>query len=85
VTGAIPNQRTWLALSLTGEGSTFIPQLDITLNLDNPRQIGDMKVADSGGNVSWTLPVPPQGTGREVWFQVVQIENGSNLVASTIE
>jgi hypothetical protein len=85
VTGAIPNQRTWLAFTLTGEGRTFIPQLDITLNLDNPQQIGDMKVADSGGNVSWDLSVPPQGTGRDVWFQVVQIENGSNLVAATIE
>ena len=85
VTGAIPNQRTWLAASLTGEGSTYIPQLNITLSLANPQQVGTSKFADNEGNVSWSLTVPQQGAGREVWLQVVQHENAGNMVATIIE
>jgi hypothetical protein len=85
VTGAIPNKRTWLAGSIRGEGSTYIPQLDITLNLDEPIQVGDAQYADPDGNVSWEIDVPVKLAGRDIWFQAVQLRNASNLVATNIQ
>ncbi len=84
VNGATPNEKIWLAYSLTGEGSAPVPRLGITLGMDNPQQLGEMKIADPGGNASWEIPVPLQGSGRDVWFQAVQIDNGSNLVATSV-
>lgn len=84
VEGATPEERIWLAASLAGEGSTFIPHLDITLNLKDPFTIGDSQIAGPDGSASWDIQVPLHGAGMEVWFQAVQFENGSNPVTSTI-
>lgn len=85
VTGATPNARTYLAYSLAGTGSTNIPFLNITLDLAQPRQAGGAKTTDGSGQASWNLPIPGNGRGRSVWFQAVQFENKTNVVATTIE
>jgi len=85
VAGARPNQPTWLAASVYGLGSTYIPALNVTLNLDRPMQAGTMMRTDAQGNAVWVLPVPRQASGRTIWLQSVQRENASNVVEVVVE
>ncbi len=84
VTGANPNEMTYLAYSIQGLGSTYVAQLNVTLGLRNPVQAGSAKRADGNGDVQWNLPIPGNSSGRTVWFQAAQFENTSNVVETTI-
>ena len=83
VTGAYPNEQTYLVYSISGTGSTFVPQLNVTLGLRNPVQAGNPKRADAGGRVSWSLPIPNVHQ-RIVWFQAAQRSAASNVVDTYI-
>lgn len=85
VAGARPSEPIWLAATVRGLGSTYIPQLNVTLNLDRPFQVGAMKTTDVDGSAAWNLPVPRQGSGRTLWFQALQRESASNVAEATIE
>ena len=85
VAGATPNAPIWLAASTRGLGSTYIAQLNVTLNLDRPFQVGPMMTTDSRGVAAWSLPVPQQASGRTLWLQTVQRENASNVVETVVE
>lgn len=84
IAGARPNEPIWLAASLGGLGSTYIAQLNVTLNLNQPFQVGPAKRADAEGAAQWNLPVPRQATGRTLWFQAVQRENASNVAQAGV-
>jgi len=85
ITGAKPNETAWLAYSTVGEGRTFVPQLNVNVELTNPKQAGSSQTTDSNGDATWVLNVPPQGSGVEVWIQALQVENASNIVQQTIQ
>ncbi len=85
VTGATPEAQTWLVYSLRGPGSTFVPFLNVTIDLAQPRQAGQAKRTDALGEVLWSLPIPGNARGRNVWFQAVQFENKTNVVATRVE
>ncbi len=83
VSGAYPNEQTYLIYSITGPGAVFVPQLNVTLGLRNPVQAGNPKRADAGGHVSWSLPIP-NVHNRVVWFQSAQRSAVSNVVDTYI-
>lgn len=83
VTGAYANEQTYLAYSISGVGSTFVPQLNVTLGLRNPVQAGNPKRSDASGRVSWSLPIP-NVHNRIVWFQAAQRSAVSNVVYTFI-
>lgn len=85
ILGALPNQPVWLAASVIGRGSTYIPALNVTLGLDRPMQVGPMLRADAQGRATWLLPVPRQASGRTIWLQAAQRENASNVVEVVVE
>ncbi|MFW5653175.1 MAG: M14 family zinc carboxypeptidase [Planctomycetota bacterium] len=85
VTNATPNTATYLAYSLIGIGSTFVPPLNIALDLASPQQAGGPRTSDSNGAVAWQLPIPGNAAGRDVWFQACQVENVSNVVATSVQ
>ena len=85
VTNATPNEKVYFAYSVTGTGSTYIPMLNVTLDLDQPRQGGAPLTTDATGFAEWTLPIPAAAAGRTVWIQVVQFENKTNVVVSQIQ
>jgi len=85
VTGGAAYTNTYLAYSLGGLGSTYVSQLNVTLNLRNPTQAGATKQTDSQGAVSWVEGIPSAGAGHDVWLQVVQYEAKTNVVATSIE
>lgn len=84
VTGATPNQSTYLLYSLVGPGKTFIPQLNLTVTIANP-VLAASRRSDGDGNVNWSLPVPANAAGRTVWFQAAQFENGSNYDSEIVQ
>lgn len=79
-----PTSQTYLAYSLRGSGSTYVPQLNITLDLSQPQQAGNPKKTDANGHTVWNLPIPQNAAGRNVWFQAAQYQNKTNLVATQI-
>ncbi len=85
VTGANPTSPTFLGYSVTGAGSTPIPGLGVTLGLDSPRQAGGMKLTDSNGATSWSLPIPAAAAGIDVWVQSAQQGLASNVLALTVQ
>ncbi|MCC6908590.1 MAG: exo-alpha-sialidase [Phycisphaerales bacterium] len=85
VAGARANESVWLAATLSGLGSTYVAQLNVTLSLDRPFQVGSMKTTDASGAAQWSLPVPRLAAGRTLWFQAVQRESTSNVAQAVVE
>jgi hypothetical protein len=85
VTGATESMPTYLAYSVKGTGATYVPFLNITLDLKSPKQAGSMKMSDANGNVQWNLPIPPGAIGRNVWLQAAQFENKTNVVTTSVQ
>ena len=84
LTNGNPDAPAALAYSLTGLGSTYIPQLNVTMDLDRPRQADGLRRTDANGETAWNLPVPAAGAGRTTWLQVVQYELKTNVVTADI-
>jgi len=76
---------TYLAYSLDGLGNTFVPHLNVTLDLAQPRQFGRIKFSNSIGEVRWRSYVPIHLVGLVVWFQSVQWYKKSDVVTITIQ
>lgn len=85
VSGATPNATTYLVYSLSGPGSTYVPFLNVTIDLAHPKRAGNPKTTNGSGFVVWHLPIPQAGSGHDVWFQAVQTENKTNVVSTRIE
>ncbi|MBL1218122.1 MAG: hypothetical protein D8M59_11575 [Planctomycetes bacterium] len=85
VTGATPDAKTYLAYSLSGMGSTYVPFLNVTVDLNRPTQAGDVLTTDGTGACTWVLPVPKAASGRNVWLQAAQFENTTNVVATRVQ
>lgn len=84
ITNMTPSTRSYLVYSLRGPGSTFVAQLNVTLDLAQPQQAGSPKTTDVNGRAVWTLPIPMGGAGHNVWFQAVQYGVKTNVVATHI-
>jgi|GEM_PF-3531711 len=85
VTGAEPNTTTYLALSGTGIGETFIASLNVTVELANPFQQAVPVTTDASGSATFTLAVPGDASGRTLWLQAVQFDKRSDLVSEVAE
>lgn len=70
ITNARPNTQVAVYYSIRGLGSTFVPELNVTLGILNPVRAGAIKTSDGGGAASWVnLPVPRVNRRIFVWFQ----------------
>ncbi|MBL1218754.1 MAG: hypothetical protein D8M59_14825 [Planctomycetes bacterium] len=85
VTDAAPQTPTYLLYSTTGPGSTYVSQLDVTLNLAAPSLAAPRTITDAIGSTEWALPIPAKSRGMDVWFQVAQPGLVSNVIATTIQ
>jgi len=68
LTGATANANQYLVYSLRGPGSTFVGQLNVTLDLARPVLLTSGR-ADANGAFETTVHVPRAASGRTVWFQ----------------
>lgn len=83
VTGGTPNKNVYYVYSLKGNGSTYVPALDVTLDLSQPK-LGGQSMADGSGNASYMAKVPGGLPVVLIWIQAAQYQNTSNVVATQI-
>ena len=80
----LPNEDSWLLYSTNGPGHTFISQLNITVQLANPQIAGGPLMTDENGDLRVARQVPEVLGPLNIWFQAVQLENSTNVVATEI-
>lgn len=85
VTGAAPSAPCWMGYTITGLGSYPIPPLNVTMDLDNPTELGSFQTTSAAGAASWTAFVPANAAGVPVWFQAVQQGSKSAVLATTVQ
>ncbi len=85
ITNGTPNTNSFLAYSTRGTGSTFVPFLNVTLDMRGPKQAGGTKRADGSGAAEWNLPIPGNIAGLTIWLQACQFEMKTNLIETTIQ
>ncbi|MFG0330735.1 MAG: hypothetical protein ACF8PN_12670 [Phycisphaerales bacterium] len=81
--GATPDTNQYLVYSLRGEGSTPVPPLNVTLDLEQPNLFASGR-ADHSGRFETTVRVPANGRGRPVWFQAAEMNRVSNVLAEVV-
>ena len=75
----LPNEQTWLLYSKKGLGQTFISQLNVTIDLSNPKIAIGPQLTDANGNLQLALSMPTVPHKINVWFQSVQHNNVTNF------
>ena len=80
---ATPLANQYVVYSLRGPGSTFIPQLNVTLDLRQPVLLTSGQ-ADGQGNFTKTLRVPAAASGRTVWFQGAEQDHTTNVILEVV-
>jgi hypothetical protein len=84
VTNGAPNTDTYLAYSLAGPGSTYVPFLQVTLGLAAPKKGAGPTMTDGSGGLTWKLNVPNINP-RKIWLQAAQKGQVTNVVATSIQ
>lgn len=84
LSGGNPNAMSWMAYSLSGPGSSPIPPLGVTLQMNSPVQVGTAQLSAADGTASWTVPLPPSVSGVTIWLQGLQAGHISNLRSVTV-
>lgn len=80
---APPNTTVYFAYSLDGAGSTFVPSLNVTLDLDQPQLAGSDR-SDASGVASINVRPPGGASLTVVWVQAAIAGEASELVVTQI-
>lgn len=80
---ADPDTMVYFVYSLDGEGSVYVPALDVVLDLSNPKLVGSDQ-ADGNGYAEVTVLVPKNSPLILVWLQAAQYQNVSNVVLTQV-
>jgi subtilisin family serine protease len=81
---ATPGATVVFVYSLQGAGSTYVPQLDVTLDLAQPQQAG-VRTADQDGYALLRKRLPSNGQGLRVFMQAAEFQRKSNVTEQVIE
>ena len=81
---ATPGSTVAFIYSVQGLGNTYIPQLDVTIDLAAPRLAGT-RTADLDGYALLRKRVPPGTQGVHVWMQAAEFQRTSNVADVVIE
>lgn len=89
VTGGTPSEIAWLIYSLDGGScAEFIPALNVIVDVCDPYgQVGNplqQGMTDAGGQVRWDFIIPGVGATQSIWFQAVQKNRVTPVVATSI-
>ncbi len=83
IEGATPLANQYLVYSLRGTGSTYIRQLNVTLDLAQPVLFASGQ-ADASGAFETTVRIPRAATGRTVWFQGAEMNHTTNVLVEVV-
>ncbi len=81
---ATPGSTVAFVYSVAGPGSTYVPQLDVTLDLAQPRQAG-VRTADQDGYALLRKRIPPNTVGVRVYMQACEFQRKSNVTDQVIQ
>ncbi len=81
--GATPAETVYFIYSTSGTGSTYVSQLDVTLDLNAPTLAGS-DVADGTGEAVFSALVPNGSAGVTLWLQAAENGNTSNVLQDVI-
>lgn len=82
--GTAANGMTHLVYSIAGPGSTYVPALDVTLDIKKPK-LGLSTIADANGYAEFRTVIPNSvPPGLSLWFQCAEFGNTSNLVEAVV-
>jgi len=81
--GAAANGTVYVIYSFAGTGSTYVPALDVTLGLANPK-LGGSSTANSSGTATFNTTVPSGAPAGTVWLQSAEMDNTSDVVETVI-
>jgi len=84
IANATPNQNQYLVYSLRGLGSTFVPQLNLTLDLAQPVLFASGR-ASSQGAFQATVHIPRAASGRTVWFQGAEMNRTTPVISEIVD
>lgn len=84
IRSATPNSRVIVAASFAGNGRTFIPPLNFTIDLSNPFTVIADGHADSTGYVRFILRVPNGTPLGYFWMQAIEIASGGVVTKSNV-
>lgn len=84
IRNATPLGMQYVALSLSGPGAVPVGELGVTLGLASPLLLLSGP-ADSAGNFSVQVPVPPGARNISVWLQSAQQGAASQVWAGTVQ
>lgn len=81
---ALPGGRVYVIYSTRGPGSTYVPALDATLSLAQPKLAGS-SIADGAGTATLNMVIPNNAPNNiSVWIQSAENRNTSNVIRATI-
>lgn len=79
-----PQLRAYFTYSLAGLGETVVPQLNVTLEILNPKLAGSQKINNTGfARIFRTVPNNVQG--KTVWMQAAENGRRSNVVKDVVQ
>lgn len=83
VSQAEPGRNVFFAASTTGLGTHGVPQLGVTLELDQPRLLAQA-TANGAGQASISGFIPPVLSGRSIWLQAAADGELSNVASVVV-
>src|SRR5690606_37962013 len=84
VRSATSGGRVYLLYTFAGQGSTYVPQLDVTVDLQSPK-LATSATADSSGVATFVQRLPNNAPLRAIYLQAAELGNRSNVIVSQIE
>ena len=78
-----PNAPVYFCGSWDGPGSTFVPQLNVALDMAHPQLLAQA-VTDATGAAEVRRQIPPSQRNRVIWLQAAQVNLKSNVVLTQI-
>jgi len=85
MTGGNPLTNTYIAYGLEGMGTIFVPTLNVVLKLIFPEKGAGPRATNSAGTVSWTLTIPWNLAGLDIYFQGVQFGKATAVVVAPVQ
>jgi len=78
-----PNVPVYFCGSWDGPGSTFVPQLNVTLDMARPQLLAQA-VTDANGTAEVRRRIPVSQRNRVIWLQAAQVNLKSNVVLTQV-
>ncbi len=77
--------KTYLVYSVKGLGELKVPFFNVTLGIRAPQLVGKSKMSDGAGIAVWSVEIPDEAMGVDVWLQVVQQNLRTDVLGTRID